>query len=75
MNANLITRAEDTSTDIAPPNDYNIAQAFPVTDELVRRIRRNQRHELLHKIVNGPSLACAALLIGGLALIGMASKR
>lgn len=70
-----IARTEDTSTDPAPPHDYNIAEAFPVTDELVRRIRRNQRRELLHKIVNGPSLACAALVIGGLALAGIASKR
>lgn len=75
MNANPITRAEDTSADIAPPNDYNIAQAFPVTDELVRRIRRNQRRELLHKIVNGPSLACAALVIGSFALAGVMIRR
>lgn len=74
MNA-TITRSEDTSADTAPPNDYNIAEAFPVTDELVRRIRRDQRRELVHKIVNGPSLCCAALLIGGLALAGIAHRR
>ena len=74
MNA-TITRSEDTSAAFAPPHDYNIAEAFPVTDELVRRIKRNQRREMLHKIVTGPSLCCAALLIGGLALVGMAHRR
>mgnify|MGYP003577506901 FL=1 len=74
MNA-TITRSEETSSDFSPPGNYNIAEAFPVTDELVRRIRRNHRRELIHKIVSGPSLCCAALLIGGFAVAGIAHRR
>lgn len=70
-----IARTEDTSATPAPPHDFNIAQAFPVTDELVRKIRKNQRREVLHRIINGPSLGYAVVLIAGFALVGLMSRR
>jgi len=76
-----IARSEDTAMDASPPNDFNIAQAFPVTDDLVRKVararRRRQFEELLdrQKLLNRQSLCCAAAALIGFALVAYAFRR
>jgi hypothetical protein len=61
----LIARSEDTSADYSPPNDFNIARAFPVTDVLIKRVNKTRRHQQIKRIIDGSPFRIAAAMIGG----------
>ncbi|RYD37252.1 MAG: hypothetical protein EOP87_03930 [Verrucomicrobiaceae bacterium] len=70
-----IARSEDTSMDAHPPNDFNIARAFPVTEDLIRKVARERRRQQFEKLLNRQSLCCAAAALVGFAVVGYAFRR
>jgi hypothetical protein len=60
-----IVRSEETGADYCPPNDFNIAQAFPVTDQLVRKVEREKRRQQMERVAKNPGTLCLAGAILG----------
>jgi hypothetical protein len=74
MNPN-IAGSEDTSNAFAPTHDFNIAQAFPVTDGLVRKVARERRRHQVEQLLHSKPLHCVAAVLIGVALMGLVFRR
>lgn len=68
-------RAEDTSSDFHEPSAFNIAGAFPVTDEIVRKVERAKRRARIDRFVNRKSLLYAAAALIGYAVVACSFRR
>ena len=73
--AELQIRAEDTSSDFHEPSAFNIAGAFPVTDEVVRKVEQARRRAQIDRFVNRKSLFYAAAALIGYAAVSYAFRR
>lgn len=74
MDTTTIVRSEETGADYSPPNDFNIAQAFPVTDRLVTKVEREKRRRQMERLAKSPTTYCLAGAILGF-LIGASLAR
>lgn len=68
-------RSEATSSDFHEPTAFNIAAAFPVTDDIVRNVEAIRRRQHLQRMINHQSLCYAAAAVVGFVAVAFAFRR